>query len=180
MSTMGNVIGFAAALQALQARRNERTGRSLTGLGVTDDLVYRVQYDLTRVAAAKKQAYFDPKGVDGAWGPNTAAAVKSFRMAAGLSVDGDTKEALIDNAFLAALAAAAKGANGASALPAAPAQAAPGAPTPPPGTTASLPPLEAAKQWLLAPGAPVYKKPILYIGVGIVGLTVLLAMRSRE
>lgn len=179
MSTMGNVIGFAAALQALQARRNERTGRALTGFGVTDDLVYRVQYDLTRVAAAKKQPYFDPKGVDGAWGPNTAAAVKSFRMSRNLSTDGETKEALIDNAFLQALAEAARGA-GAAALPAAPAPAAQGTPTPPPGTTASLPPLEAAKQWLLAPGAPVYKKPILYIGVGIVGLTVLLAMRSRE
>lgn len=177
MSTMGNVIGFAAALQALQARRNERSGRALTGLGVTDDLVYRVQYDLTRVAAAKKQAYFDPKGVDGAWGPNTAAAVKSFRMASGLSVDGETKEALIDNAFLAALANAAKSAP--AGTPAAPA-ASPGMPAPPPGTTAALPPLEAAKQWLLAPGAPVYKKPILYIGVGIVGLTLLLAMRSRE
>ena len=77
---MSNVLYFQQALAARNARVTDRARflSALGNLGAADDLVYRIQYDLTRVATARGPAYFNPQGVDGIWGPNTAAAVKSF------------------------------------------------------------------------------------------------------
>lgn len=179
---MSNVLYFQQALAARNARVTDRARflSALGNLGAADDLVYRIQYDLTRVATARGPAYFNPQGVDGIWGPNTAAAVKSFRVASGLSAEGDTKEALVDNAFLAALAAAAKGANAATTSPTPAAGGGGGAITIPPGARATLPWYEQAKTWLLAPGQPIYKRPVLYVGAGILGLTIFLALRKRD
>ncbi len=44
--------------------------------------------DVKAVQAALKAAGFDPKGVDGTFGPNTEAAVKAFQKKKGLEADG--------------------------------------------------------------------------------------------
>lgn len=180
---MSNVLYFQQAMAARDARNDARDayatdplgGFGHAGMGAVDDLVYRVQRDLTRAAA--RNGAFNPKGVDGLWGPNTKAAIMNFRAAVGLTPDpGGSPADYMDGAFLSALA---KAVAGAPAAPAGPTQ--PGtAITVPPGALTTLPMLEAAKQWLLAPGQPVYKKPVLWVGVGVVALTILLAMRSRD
>jgi peptidoglycan hydrolase-like protein with peptidoglycan-binding domain len=52
--------------------------------------ITRYQTALTFLAAARKQGSWDPKGVDGKYGPNTSAAVKAFQTAHHLTpVDGE-------------------------------------------------------------------------------------------
>lgn len=202
---MSNVLYFQQALAARNAFRNARTeyaagNAGLRGFGAVaySEKVKQAQIALTFVGF--------PTGVaDGIWGPNTLQGASNFRAAAGLDPDPPTLDPVgrsmpqpvwftyLDAAFDRALGnavARAKGQQQATAPGAALApspgmapqatQAPPGALLPPPGTTASLPLLEAAKQWLLAPGQPVYKKPVLYIGAGVIVLTIILALRSRD
>lgn len=50
--------------------------------------ISRYQYALTWLAGITGHHEFDPKGVDGKYGPNTIAAVKAFQLGAQLPVDG--------------------------------------------------------------------------------------------
>lgn len=49
----------------------------------------RYQSALTYLARTRAHAPWDPKGVDGKYGPNTSAAVKAFQGDHGLTVDGE-------------------------------------------------------------------------------------------
>jgi peptidoglycan hydrolase-like protein with peptidoglycan-binding domain len=50
-------------------------------MGAKGDAVKRIQHALL-------EAGFDPKGIDGGFGDNTAAAVDAFRVSAGLAKSG--------------------------------------------------------------------------------------------
>lgn len=50
--------------------------------------VIEVQTDLTLISQHNNDSSLDPQGIDGIWGPNTEAAVRSFQTQTNLDVDG--------------------------------------------------------------------------------------------
>jgi len=65
--------------------------------------IARYQAALTWLAAITQTPALDPKGTDGKYGPNTAAAVKAFQAASGLTADGEAgaqTAAAIDQAVM--------------------------------------------------------------------------------
>lgn len=197
---MSNVLYFQQALSARNARVEQDDafradplgGFGHAGMDGFDALGTKpTMGDYAKVKQAQTALTFVgfPTGTaDGLWGPNTARAARAFAMAANVPAPPDSvtgpSAAFLTPAFDAALSNALAAAKGQPqplkiTTPTG-GTLGPGVPALPPGTTAELPMLEKAKQWLLAPEQPIYKKPIIYIGVGIAALTVFLAMRNRD
>ena len=178
---MSNVLDFANALAARNARITDRKeyAASLQGFGaVANEKVRQAQIALTFVGYPAGTA-------DGLWGPNTDRAARSFASSRGVDQpsDGAPWNEVLSPAFDAALSrrlAEVKGQQQQNVIQA-PGAAGGGSTaitTAPPGVV--LPWYEQAKLWLLAPDKPVYQKPVLYLGAGIVALTIFLALRKQD